>query len=162
MGVSTALIYAYFDDKASLLDELRSVGARQLAASLDEAVAAADTGDELPCLCREYLAHMREHAWLYVSDGNAAALELPDDAHMTVFIQRAAPLLGSVTADDPATRRALHLWIGLQGLFAIVHRGHHAVDEPLVASHLRMLARTVREPVQPVSVAPLHALGDAV
>ncbi|HWB79749.1 MAG TPA: TetR/AcrR family transcriptional regulator, partial [Nannocystaceae bacterium] len=65
VGVSAALIYAYFEDKASLMAELQAIGAERFDAMVAERSQGAG-GDALLSLCECYLEYMDQHGWLYV------------------------------------------------------------------------------------------------
>src|SRR5688500_6747801 len=68
VGVSGALLYTYFEDKAALMDELRARGCAILDAELERIMQRAQGRVRLEMLCRGYLGYMAEQAWLYLGD----------------------------------------------------------------------------------------------
>lgn len=121
-GVSGALIYSYYEDKAALMDALRAMGADLLDVRLDEEMQRAEPA-ELLRLTRRYIAFMREHAWLYRGESKVD-LNGPDAQHAQALIRRAASLLELGTAElgdqpEPGVSAALHLWLSLRGVVLI-------------------------------------------
>lgn len=138
VGVSAALIYSYFDDKASLMDELRTLGATRFDEMLAEQPSHGDGA--LEAACEVYLRYMREHAWLHM-DGAGLA---PDSRHVSSFVRHVAGLL-----DDEGLGRdeaAMHLWIGVQGLLAASQCSPQIAESTSARQHLRLLIEAVRRP----------------
>jgi AcrR family transcriptional regulator len=139
IDVSAALLYAHFEDKDALIDELHRIAATRLADALDAGIALGDV-DQLARLCSTYVAFVHEHQWLYDSRDLRG--------HTEVFTTRAAPLLDRLGVAD-----ATHLWLGVHGLATLTAsmRDDESATTPtaaLVARHIRLLLRGlgVREP----------------
>jgi AcrR family transcriptional regulator len=135
VGVSAALIYAYFEDKASLMAALQAIGAARFEAMLaDRSTGEPDAA--LLRLCECYLDYMREHAWLYAGSSGMSV----DSLHVRTFVERAMALL-----DAPArAAAATHLWIGVQGLFAACEQAPRLATQTTVHEHLELLIDAVR------------------
>jgi AcrR family transcriptional regulator len=136
VGVSAALIYSYFEDKASLMSELQAVGAERFDALVAER-SQRDEGCALICLCECYLEYMREHGWLYEGSPGLSA----DCAHVRSFVRRASALLG--TDDDDA--RGVHLWIAVQGFFAARTCAPQLTERIDVREHLGLWVDALRQ-----------------
>lgn len=156
VGVSAALIYAYFEDKASLMEELRTIGAERLDDRLLER-AYGQRDARVLSFCADYLRHMRELGWLYV-DGHGLGAEAPC---ARVFFARAADVVVTDASQNQPTQLALHLWIGLQGLLAASSSSQHLVDDALEDDHLRLLLGALHQPLPATARVELAAAPDA-
>ncbi len=143
VGVSGALIYSYFDDKASLMDELRRIGYQELDNALMEAVAGAEPRTALLRLSRCYVDRMRRLAWLYSGDSK---LELhgPSSDHAQAFLRYAADFLGRLTmgVDEPPATVALHLWLALRGVLG-TSIADLTFDPPFTQRHVDLMVAGV-------------------
>jgi AcrR family transcriptional regulator len=138
VGVSSALLYSYFEDKAALMDELRGRGCAILDAELERAMQRARGLAGVEALCRGYLGYMAEHAWLYLGESKRELIG-PTAPHAEVFIRRLSALLGERGDEHaPSPNPALHLWLALQGVIALM-RALGTWDAAFVESHLRLL-----------------------
>lgn len=135
VGVSAALIYAYFEDKASLMAELQAIGAERFDAMVTER-SQLQGGDDLLGLCECYLEHMRVHGWLYAAPPGLSA----DTIHVRAFLRRASTLLDAADGDV----RAIHLWIGVHGLFAAGQCAPSLAEQLDAREHLTLLIDAVR------------------
>lgn len=141
-GSSAALIYAYFADKASLMEELRVLGAEHLERALDER-ARSSTKAELPMtLSRVYLQHMRTYAWLYDGELPSAVPRL-HAVDAAPFIERAGRLFDPRLGREVCDTLARHLWIGVHGLVSL-HPTDELDDHTLTDAHLRHLFAALR------------------
>ncbi|MBC8074205.1 MAG: TetR/AcrR family transcriptional regulator [Deltaproteobacteria bacterium] len=143
MGVNPARLYAHYEDKASLLAELRSYGHPMLIASLAEASHRDRSGDALLAMSLAYVDFMREHGWAYEADEPVLGGELD---HRDAFIERALELLGG--AHGSLRERATHLWLGLHALGLLLGRApddDRARDRHVVAAHAQALLRGIAQ-----------------
>ena len=152
-GVSAALIYAYFEDKAALMDELRAIGAQHL----DDRLIELGRRRDALSFCALYLQYMREFGWLYV-DGRGLGAEA---RCARVFFARAADVVVGEATESRPTQLALHLWIGLQGVLAASSSSPQLVDETIENDHLRLLLEALRQPLPSAARVELAAASDA-
>lgn len=151
VGVSGALIYSYFEDKASLMDALRGFGLGQLEAALTEEMGGAGQW-KLLRLVNRYVQYMREYVWLYEGDSKGVVTG-PMAAHAQSFILRATAVLHDGIAEtlDQATAStlAVHLWLSLNGLVK-VPMGSTLLDQVFVDGNAALCVS---------GVAPAHMRG---
>ncbi|MBC8072326.1 MAG: TetR/AcrR family transcriptional regulator [Deltaproteobacteria bacterium] len=142
IGVSAALLYSHYDDKASLLAELQRYGQPMLVASLAEALHRSDGHEPVLAVALAYLEFMREHGWAYEQcepplHGN----KLP---HHAAFVERAEPLLGGEQGGSGAARlQAMHLWLGVHALGMLLAHDGSLVGrgDELLRAHVELLVR---------------------
>jgi AcrR family transcriptional regulator len=138
VGVSGALLYSYFEDKAALMDELRARGCAVLEIALEQALQQASAHGAVDRLCRAYLDYMREHAWLYLGESKRELVG-PKAPHAQALIRRLAKVLDPSGAMlEPVHNTALHLWLALQGVVALM-RALGQWDRPFVDAHLQLV-----------------------
>ncbi|MBC8069233.1 MAG: TetR/AcrR family transcriptional regulator [Deltaproteobacteria bacterium] len=144
VGRAAGSVYLYFEDKGSLMNELRRIGAAKLEATLAAASQSMSVETRLAALCQRYLAYMAECAWLYVDDVEGALLR-PDALHAAAFIERAEHELRMTRHGAPEEHdaRPRHLWLALQGLASAVAAAPEIYDRDFVGAHLRFVTRGV-------------------
>jgi AcrR family transcriptional regulator len=139
VGRAAGSVYLYFEDKGSLMDELRRIGAAKLETMLAIPSRSSSVAIRLTTLCERYLAYMTECAWLYA--GDVGALLRPDAPHAAAFIERAEHELGLTRPGAPhaVDARARHVWIALQGLASAVAAAPEIYDRDFLGAHLLLV-----------------------
>jgi len=128
-GVSPALIYTYFADKAALLRELQRLAEPELGSTLKDAMACAGTPREgLLRVCIVYVGFARRHRWLYESSAKESTSRDAATGLARRFVEQATVLLDAMGCQGKDTEQAmLQLRVAIEGLVAI-DRSEETVD----------------------------------
>lgn len=127
LGVSATALYSHFENKSSILREIRLHGVRVLQTHLVEAMQAVERREQLGAMSRAYIAFARTNPWLYrlIFHGEEIewlAHELPDanDAQ-SPFALLAEGVADGVFRPDLDVRDAVFsAWASLHGLAALI------------------------------------------
>jgi AcrR family transcriptional regulator len=147
LGVSPALLYSHFDDKAALVAELQRFGRPLLVARMVDASQRVDASGPLVAISMAYVDFMREHGWVY-EDSEIEALG-PAQPHRTAFVDSARPLMGDDRSESVELARCEHLWVGVHGLSMqiVAERtsGRRGMGVDFVRAHVGVLLRGVAD-----------------
>lgn len=143
-GISPALMYTYFADKAALLEEMRRVDRPYLEAELTEAERRGGSATEmLANLCRAYVEFARRHPWLYETGASTIESSPAQPGLADALASRLEAILVASNAEGDPGQHARFMTLALDGLIDAFRRGEVPSDagEEFVASYAAMLVR---------------------
>lgn len=141
LGVSATALYSHFENKSSILREIRLHGARLLQTHLVDAMHAADRRERLREMSQAYIAFARTNPWLYKLifhgeeiDWSSMLADEYDEAMrplQSAFATLSEGVAAGVFRSDLDVREAVFLtWASLHGLASLILHGRISDTHP--------------------------------
>jgi AcrR family transcriptional regulator len=142
LGISPTALYQHFENKAAILQELRTRGLAQLYRASLKGLASEDVRDAILETSRAYVKFARENQWLYLLlfESNELPTEALGEEQLASvraqemeIVQHARATFSRLAqrAGQEVPEFMFYWWMGLHGLCSLVLRSHVRPDNPL-------------------------------
>ena len=168
LGVSATALYQHFENKASILREIRLYGADLLQTEvIDKAATHGDPVDCLAAVAQQYVAFARTHKWLYSVMMEHAQLDwsamAPEELELMLRPLKTCQQWLREGAEPGCWRRDLHveaaafrLWLSMHGLCSMLNSGRIDERHPIFpfADQDTFVAHFISDTVQALCAEP--------